>query len=210
MPEDRDAVLDALLEEAREAGFLGPGDVRAHVLHARHLAAVVRDAPARFLDLGSGGGVPGLVLALAWPDARAVFLDASERRTRFVEDACRRLGIDGRAEGRLGRAEELARDPALRGSFDLVVARAFGAPAVTAECAVGFLRRGGRLVVSEPPDERPSRWPEAGLATLGLGPVVLSRKDGTGVAVMELLGDVEDRWPRRTGIPAKRPLWKDA
>ena len=60
--------------------------------------------------------------------------------------------------------------PSLRAAFDLVVARSFGAPAVTAECAVGFLATGGHLAVSEPPEPEADRWPPEGLAAARVRP----------------------------------------
>ena len=87
-----------------------------------------------------------------------------------------------------------------------MVARSFGPPAVTAECAVGFLRPAARLVVSEPPGEEASRWPAEGLEQLGFGPLWRRSEPGGSFVVLEKLGN-DDRWPRRVGIPAKRPLW---
>jgi 16S rRNA (guanine527-N7)-methyltransferase len=201
------ASVREVLDEARAFGWLGPGEVETHLDHALGMAAAIGAPPGHFLDLGSGGGVPGLVLALVWPDARGLLLDAGRRRVEFLESVCARLGLAERISTRCERAEEAARRPELRGGFDLVVARGFGRPAVTAECGAGFLCRGGRLVVSEPPEDDPKRWPEAGLAQLGFGPATLRRSGDASVAVMVLEAPVGDRWPRRTGVPAKRPLW---
>jgi 16S rRNA G527 N7-methylase RsmG len=120
------------------------------------------------LDLGSGGGVPGLVIAAARPEAAVVLLDASERRTDWLRRAVSRLGWTERVRVVTARAEVLGRDASWRSSQDAVVARGFGRPAVTAECAAPFLRIGGRLVVSEPPRVHGDRWPSAALAELGL------------------------------------------
>jgi 16S rRNA (guanine527-N7)-methyltransferase len=196
-----------MLEEARERGFLGPEPVEHHITHGEALARLVHPPGSPFLDLGTGAGVPGLVLALCWPDSTAALLDAQRRRCAFTTRAMLRLGLGDRVRVLCGRAEDLARDPVWRGRFDLVVARAFGPPAVTAECAVGFLRRGGRLVVSEPPGEAPERWPTNRLRELGLSAAVLVRDGPTGAAIMTALGDPDERWPRRVGRPAKAPLW---
>lgn len=160
----------------------------------------------RVLDLGSGGGVPGLVLAGDHPAWRVVLLDSTERRCRFLRQATADLGFDDRVEVVEERAESAARHPDQRGAFDLVVARSFGSPAVTAECAVGFLRLGGHLVVSEPPEVPvpSSRWPAKALADLGLGPAQACSAGGFRFARLEK-ERTDDRWPRRVGIPAKRP-----
>jgi 16S rRNA (guanine527-N7)-methyltransferase len=152
--------------------------------------------------------VPGLVLAVLRPERSLVLLDAAQRRTGFLREAVDRLGLASRVQVVTDRAEVAGRSPDLRSSFDAVVARSFGPPAVTAECAAGFLPVGGVLVVSEPPaDEEPEgRWPPAGLAELGFGPAV---RLGTATAGFVRIPRVEvhDRWPRRVGIPAKRPRW---
>jgi 16S rRNA (guanine527-N7)-methyltransferase len=106
-----------------------------------------------------------------------------------------------------GRAEALGHEAALRGAFDGVVARSFGAPGVTAECAAPFLHPGGRLVVSEPPDtEGAARWPADGLGQLGLGPAVVTRSTFA-YSTMECVRPCPDRFARRDGVPKKRPLF---
>ena len=196
-----------VLGEAQGRGLLGPGPVEEQIAHSRALARLVGEPPGSVLDLGSGGGVPGLVWALEWPDSRATLLDSRRRAAGFVEHAATALALTGRVAVATGRAEDLARRADLRGSFDLVVARAFGPPAVTAECAVGFLAVAGRLVVSEPPDPDAGRWPAVGLRQLGLEGPRVSRRGDAAVAVMTRSGPLDERWPRRTGTPAKRPLW---
>jgi 16S rRNA (guanine527-N7)-methyltransferase len=201
--------LTALLEDARRRGIVGPGPVEAHLDHAEALAAAVDpDFDGRFLDLGSGAGVPGLILLASWPTAAGVLLDARRRRCSFLESAVRALDLADRASVACGRAEELARDREFRGAFELVVARGFGASATTAECAAGFLVEGGRLAVSEPPGESdPTRWPKEGLDELGLlGPEVRGSEGGR-VAVLTSAAPPGERWPRGVGVPGRRPLW---
>lgn len=199
--------LRDVLEEARTRGLLGPGPVEEQVRHSRALGEMIGPAPESFLDLGSGGGIPGLVLALDWADARATLLDSHRRAQAFLEQAVAQLALGDRVDVAAGRAEELARQPEMRGAFGLVVARSFGSAAVTAECAVGFLHPGGRLVASEPPASQGERWDAAGLADLGMSSPTIRRTAGATIAVLELAEPPADTWPRRTGIPAKRPLW---
>lgn len=147
-------------------------------------------------------------MALRWPAARGVLLDAGRRRGEHLEEACHELGLAGRVSVVVARAEGAARDPRWRGSTELVIARGFGAPAVTAECGVGFLRPGGQLVVSEPPGGDPGRWDPAGLARLGLEGPHLLRGERASAAAFVLPGEPDARWPRRTGVPTHRPLWR--
>ena len=200
------AELEGVLGRAQGLGFLGPGPVEQHVTRALDLGRAVPGTPSRALDLGSGGGIPGLPLALMWPGSRWVLLDGSLKRASFLEEAVEQLGLSDRMTVVAQRAEAAGRSPVLRGAFDLVVARGFAGPAVTAECGSPFLRRGGWLVVAEPPGGEPSRWDRAGLHRLGLdaGPALRSP---TACQVLVQVDQCPDRYPRRVGIPAKRPLW---
>lgn len=214
MTPSQDATLLTILERSRSRGFLGPGSLRVQRDHALGFAAGSERPPGRFLDLGSGGGVPGLVLVAHWPAAHAVLLDASARRCAFLTEAAGALGCAGRVTVLRARAEEAGRRDDLRGQFDTVVARGFGSPSVTAECAAPFLVLNGTLIVSEPPggdDDQggrggPGRWSTAGLAMLGLA------ADRTWTTPYHYRSFVLERpcpenYPRRDGVPAKRPLF---
>jgi 16S rRNA (guanine527-N7)-methyltransferase len=205
-------LLTEVLTESRDLGFLGPGPIQPHLDHAAAFAAAVDHAPARALDLGAGGGLPGLALAATvWPETRWTFADAAARRTAFLEWGVETLGLGDRVTVVTGRSEEIARDPEHRGSYDLVTARSFGAPPVTAECAAGFLTLGGHLVVSEPPvSVTEERWPRGGVGQFGFGPARPVLVDGDPPAHLVVLvaeKPVADRYPRRVGIPAKRPMF---
>ena len=200
--------LPAVLTRAQERGLLGPGPVDEQLEHARRLAELIGPPPSSFLDLGSGAGIPGLVLALAWPTATGVLLDSGRRRGDHLRAACAELGLADRVAVVVARAEEAAHRPEWRGRLALVVARGFGRPAVTAECAVGFLEAGGELVVSEPPGGAPERWDRAGLARLGLGAPEVRSAGGASIARLRLERAPGREWPRRTGVPARRPLWR--
>ncbi len=203
--------LVEVLEEARRLGFLGPGPVADHIVHARaYAAAGGADDPSRpALDLGSGGGVPGLVLAAEGGERRWTLVEANQRRCTFLVEAVATLDLGTRVEVVSERAEQVAREPRHRGRYGMVVARGFGRPAVTAECAAPLLAGGGLLLVSEPPEggaEEHERWPAAGLDRMGL----VLRTVTTGpprIAVLQQAGACPERFPRRVGIPAKRPLW---
>jgi 16S rRNA (guanine527-N7)-methyltransferase len=199
---DVDDRLLAQLERSRQLGFLGPGPVDAHLRHSEAYLGALVDVTGTVVDLGSGGGVPGLVVAVARPDLHLVLVDAMAKRCRFLVEAARALDLD--AEVVEGRAEEIGRS-AWRGRADAVIARSFGPPAVTAECAAPLLRVGGWLVVSEPP-EATSRWPAGDLAVLGLQPADRCI-DGVTLQVLAQVAPCPARFPRRTGIPAKRPLF---
>jgi len=199
------SALESVLLGAQQRGLLGPGPVDPHIDRALDLVSMTAGPAGPALDLGSGAGLPGLPLALAWPDTRWFLLDGSVRRAQFLSEAVERLELTDRIEVVAERAEDAGRGR-LRGHCNLVVARSFGAPAVTAECAAPFLEPGARLIVSEPPGGRPERWDTDGLATLGLR--IAERLTGrTSFQTLIQERPCPDRFPRRVGLAAKRPLF---
>lgn len=205
--------VSTILARSGTLGFLGSMPIEDQLKHALGFRAAVeaqlQRPPESFLDLGTGGGIPGLVLASAWPECRAVLFDANDRRTSFLASAVEALVRFRPVEVVRGRAEEAGHDTGLREQFEVVTARSFGSPAVTAECAAPLVRRGGLIVVSEPPDgDGAGRWPSEGLVSLGLRPMTTSRfEDRFGYQVLEKVEETSDRYPRRVGIPTKRPLF---
>jgi 16S rRNA (guanine527-N7)-methyltransferase len=193
------------LTSAQSYGFLGPGPIEPHIERALDLYAGIDWRPQLALDLGSGGGLPGLPLALAGPDTAWVLLEGSQTRADFLHQAVDRLHLEERIEVLAERAEIAGRG-ARRGTFDLVAARSFASPAATAECAAPFLRVGGHLVVAEPPGGRPDRWKPDGLTGLGLriGERIAAP---TAYQILVQAARCPERFPRRVGIPAKRPLF---
>jgi 16S rRNA (guanine527-N7)-methyltransferase len=173
-----------------------------HVSHAGGFLDALVDVSGRVVDLGSGGGVPGLVVAAARPDLEVVLVDAAAKRCRFLESAVAALGLGATVVE--GRAEVVGRGP-LRGTAAGVLARSFGSPPVTAECAAPLLHLGGLLIVSEPPDPA-ERWPAGPLSELGL--TVRDRTPTSpAMQVLEQTATCPERYPRRDGMPAKRPLF---
>lgn len=195
-----------VLAASQERGFIGPGALEPHVQRALDMARSLPRWPRRALDLGSGGGLPGLPLAMAFEESEWLLLDGSVTRIGFLHEAIAVLGLAGRVSVQAERAETAGRSDALRASFDLVVARSFGPPAATAECAAPFLAVGGLLIVAEPPGSQGERWTPDGLATLGLR-VVGVRTEPSAVATLEQIEPCPAVYPRRTGVPVKRPLF---
>ncbi len=202
--------LAVVLATAQRRGLLG-GNVVEHLHHSEGFVELIVQRSAGplsrspYLDLGSGGGVPGLVVAVLLPGRVAVLVDASLRRCRFLEWAVEELGMTGRVRVVHGRAEELARGP-LRETCGFVTSRAFGPPAATAECARGFLLPGGCAVISDPPTGD-SRWPSTALADLGYGPAEHRDAGGHRFVVLEAVGSCREDVPRRDGLPGRRPLF---
>lgn len=206
------------LGRARELGLIGPGPIERHVCHAMGFVTLIAPAsPAAVLDLGSGAGLPGLVVAAMVRGAAVVLLEAGERRAAFLRAAAEELGMQDRVTVLHERAENAGRHPRWRETFDVVTARSFGVPAVTAECGAPFLGLGGVMVVSNPPAHPTSlsraapsgstRWPAAGLEPLGLLPGRAESVDGFSFQVLTKPLPCSGRYPRRNGLPERKPIF---
>ena len=207
-----DFVVESL-ERSSDRNFLGRMPVAEQIDHALGFVSAVETVlggiPTSVADLGSGGGVPGLVLLSCWPGCRVLLLDGNQRRIEFLAAQTDSWAGSRRVELVRGRAEEVARDDRMRGQFEVVTARSFGPPAVTAECGAPLLGLGGVMVVSEPPGEADGgRWPDGGLSQVGLTRSSRVRFDDRfGYQVLLKSSETPERYPRRVGIPAKRPLF---
>jgi len=166
------------------------------------------DAETIAFDLGTGGGVPGLVLATLTSN-RWVLVDRGDRRCTFLRWAVRELGIADRVEVHAMDAVSVARGD-LRGRAGLVTARSFAAPGPTAECAAPLLALDGVLVVSEPPGGDGGSWnrwdPEA-LDQLGMVDLGGWRHGGAGYRAMRSTGTCPSRFPRRFKRQLAGPLF---
>lgn len=157
------------LRQAQRFGFFGDRAIDEAVAHADQYVSIIEGRTGRLLDLGSGGGLPGLVLADARPDLEIVLLDRRQKRTDFLERAVRRLEFD-HVTVACRDASEVVSEVAggVETGFDVVTARGFGPPEFTLRTAVGCLRPGGCIVISEPPTG--DRWPDELLDELHLSP----------------------------------------
>jgi 16S rRNA (guanine527-N7)-methyltransferase len=204
-----DALLEALADPAAPTSVHNPAQAR-NVHIADSLSAL--DVPGmrearRIADLGSGAGPPGLVLAIALPDAEVTLVESARKKCAWMEATVERLGLDN-VRVAWARAEEFQGDP-----FDVVTARALGSLAVLCEYAAPLLRVGGVLVA----------WKGAvdaveeadGLAAaeiLGLerdSVLAVQPYPGSERRTLHVFRKVRatpDRYPRRPGMAAKRPL----
>jgi 16S rRNA (guanine527-N7)-methyltransferase len=204
------ASLVEVLADAHQRGLLGADPIERYAAHAHGYleflpAAATGETSCRGVDLGSGGGVPGLVLALERSDTVWTLVERSRSRADWLTRAVGRLGIGDRVEVRNEPAETTGRS-AYRGWFDVVVARGFGPPAVVAECAAPLLRVGGLLICSDLNDER-TRWDDDGLAILGLALRERSSGPAGTFVVLEQRAGCPERFPRPPGTPRRRPLF---
>jgi 16S rRNA (guanine527-N7)-methyltransferase len=161
--------LTETLRQAQRFGFFGAGSIEVAIARAEQYVDALADLPSGggVLDLGAGGGLPGLVIAAARPDLTLVLLDRRQKRTDFLELAVSRLGfthVDVRCED----AEAMARriEAGTTPPFSAVAARGFGPPDVTLRLASACIGPGGRIIISEPPAG--DRWDLALVEALDL------------------------------------------
>jgi 16S rRNA (guanine527-N7)-methyltransferase len=184
---------------------------RIHFLDSLSLLTVesVRSA-ALIADVGSGAGLPALVLALALP-ARVTALESQRKKCEFITRTARSLGLEN-VDVYCGRAEDFGRGSG-REVYDVVVSRALAALPVVAEYSLPLLRTGGRMVAMQGAiSAQERRQADKAVAILGadrlqrllLDPFPGARNRQVFVARKVQATPLE--YPRRTGIPAKRPL----
>lgn len=212
------ASLPAWVQESFEVGLLGPRAPESHLEHAAEFLALVRRfspanrvgdlSSASLVDLGTGGGFPGLFLASEQVFAECVLIEGRVRRSEFLAGWVVQLGLEGFTGVVCDRAEILGRG-SLREHFDVATARSFAKPSVTAECGSALLRVGGVLIVSDPPafdgvDE--TRWNSEGLMLLGLS-VKYQQVAPFAFTVLEKISPLPPEFPRRQGVLERRPLF---
>ena len=166
MTEPPDALLLAALADSQRLGMLGRLPVTEVLRHSEAFVEAVRDVDDDVVDLGTGGGVPGLVIAWRRPDLRLVLVDRRATRTDHVSRLVHRLGMVARVRVLTCEAAALPRRLGGAGA-GAVVARGYGSPARVVRDGAPLLAGGGLLVVSEPPSASP-RWPSDLLAASGL------------------------------------------
>jgi 16S rRNA (guanine527-N7)-methyltransferase len=166
------------------------------------LAAVPPPEGARLVDVGSGAGIPGVPIAVVRPDLEVVLCDSDHKRAGFLAHVVDRLGLR-RVEVAAVRAEELGRSAGAREAFDAAVSRATAAPPALCELCLPLLRVGGSMaaLVSDAPTAA-TACAAAAAACGGGTPTAPAH----GVLVVGKERPTPERYPRRPGIPARRPI----
>lgn len=188
------------LERSHRLGMIG-GDLDEQLAHcasffrAIEQVAEVGGTDVVAVDLGTGGGVPGVYLATATPDWQWRLVEMRTGRATELERQVMRSGLSAGVDTR--PAQVVGHDRALREQVSVVTARAFGPPALVAECAAGLLAIGGSAVVSEPPDQSTeARWPSDALRAWGFDPVEVLEIDGHRFARLRKVAPAPDDVPR--------------
>ena len=184
-----------------------------HFLDALTCAAATGPLDAQTLiDVGSGAGFPGLPLKIVYPRLRLTLVDSIAKKARFLELATGELGFTD-VTVVADRVETLGHDPALREQFDWAVGRAVAELRVLAEYLLPFCRLGGHMLAQKGEGAAAEVVAAAhALAELGGGGATFTTvqlpetEEGHVLVVVDKIRPTPIRYPRRPGIPAKRPL----
>lgn len=168
-------------------------------------------AEARLLDIGTGAGLPGMVIAIARPELAVTLLDATGKKVRFLEHVVVRLGL-GRVRAVHGRAEDLGHDPDERGTYDVVTARAVSSLPALLELAAPFLVMGGTAMFPKTldlDDELAAGRRAAPLVGMRVTAAEPLADSATRLVVATKRAQTPATYPRRSGLPAHDPLGGD-
>ena len=163
------------------------------------------------VDVGSGGGMPGLPLRIVFPSLRVTLVESVGKKAAWLRATVSELGLDG-VEVVAARAEVAGRDPAHRDTYDVAVARALGTLPVVVELCAPFLNQGGLLVALRSGDlDAEIEHAAPAFKALRLWtrtPIFLDLPalPGHGLVVGEKYAPTPEAYPRRSGMPRKRPL----
>jgi 16S rRNA (guanine527-N7)-methyltransferase len=208
-----------LLRDYEEANVIGTRELRGvvldHVLDSLSCFLFEPLGTARSLvDVGSGGGLPGVPIKIVAPEIRATLVEATAKKARFLRRVVERLSLEGvRVEN--ARVEEVARAEAHRGVYDVATARAVARLSVIAEYCVPLVRVGGCVISMKgrPEDEEIAEGERAAeklgarFSRLIRVPRLpeLERKERC-LVILEKVEETPGKYPRNVGVPARSPL----
>ena len=175
------------------------------------LQGLIENQPIRLLDIGAGAGFPSLPMKILFPELDVTIIDSLNKRINFLHLLAEELGLDG-VHFYHGRAEDFAQDKAFRAQFDLVTARAVARMQVLSELTIPYLKVGGRLLALKA-SNAPEELEEAKTALNLLFSKVednlqyaLPNGDPRYITVVEKKKETPNKYPRKAGMPNKRPL----
>ncbi len=162
------AALEPVLRAAQRIGALSDAPVDQIITHALWFARAIPDTARRVVDLGSGAGVPGLIVAVERPELELVLVDRRSGRTDSLTRSVLALGLAEQVEVKCSEIVDLTRDAEFHMQFDAAISRGLGPPLQTLRLSRDLVKTGGVVIISEPPPTTQSRWNPEEVANLGL------------------------------------------
>ena len=204
--------MEKLLETNRQFNLTAVRDQsQAWSKHALESVVFSRSVEGgRVADLGSGGGLPGIPLAIIKPELSISLVESVGKKARFLEEIAKAFELDGISVFS-SRAEELGRRGGHRGNYDTVVARALGSLAELVELSLPLLKVGGRLLAikgqayQQEIDAASNALKLVGGRIGDVRPLLKNGSDSVVIAVVKT-DPTPEKYPRRAGMPKKRPL----
>ena len=186
---------------------------RRHIIDSLTILRLLEsDGPGELIDVGSGGGLPGIPLAIARPEWSIGLLEATGKKVRFLRDCISQMGLRGLRVVH-GRAEEVGRDPAHRNHYQAAVCRAIGPMRELLEYTLPLVRIGGQVLAMKGPDiQKELDQAGDGLVKLGGGAVEVlpayppQFKVNTVIVKIHKQHPTPAPYPRRPGLPRNEPL----
>jgi len=184
-----------------------------HFLDSLTVFTVIKTgARLKVIDIGTGAGLPGIPLKIVSPGTELTLLEATAKKTRFLEHLIGRLGLGGVAIA-TGRAEEIAHDDGYREKFDIALARALAPLPVLVELTLPFCDVGGYCIAQKKGDiERETAQSLKAIEVMGgrlreVKPVALAElSDKRCLVIIDKIKPTPAQYPRRPGMPTKRPI----
>jgi 16S rRNA (guanine527-N7)-methyltransferase len=195
---------ELVLETNRSFNLTGAKSVAEFVPHILDSLTIAPDIRESLVDIGSGGGLPAIPLAIV-TGVPVTMVETTLKKARFLERVLAELGLTGSVVAE--RAEVAAHDPALREMFVTGTARAVSTAPTVAELLLPFIAIGGHAVLQRGGvDPREYNALTDASVMLGAEVVSASSKSGKSVILVEKKSKTPTKYPRRVGIPAKKPL----
>lgn len=171
----------------------------------------IKNEPVRLLDIGAGAGFPSLPMKILCPELEVTIIDSLNKRINFLTLLAGELGLD-RVHFYHGRAEDFGQDKTFRATFDIVTARAVARMQVLSELTIPFLTIGGRLIALKAAAADEELADAKNALALLFAKVVLTYNyqlpngDGRNLTIVEKKKETPNKYPRKAGLPNKKPL----
>jgi len=186
-----------------------------HIVDSLAAVPIIRERsttpPVKILDFGSGGGFPALPLAAVFPEKQFFPLDSVAKKMRAVQEIAKKCGMRN-VNVLVGRGEDLAKQKEYREQFDIVVSRAAAPWAILLEIATPFVKKNGIFIAYRGPEHETSDIPLAkkmGLSLEKIEKYTLKSGEKRELWILKKKKHTEKRFPRKVGIPKKKPLTID-